>query len=279
MKQAKPPVVNSKTETGKTTAPAGSRAGRKKRATESNPVEPARLTWPMVAVIGLILAGLVGLTILLSLQPGQKIERSDMEGAVATALVNTGLTPPPTFVPGSEFGVDFVIFGIKDYVPVIPNEKINFMIINKRQKSLFISNCDGVILQRFLGTDSTDKKQTDNFDNWRSVAPGGFPYCGPASGREARQIAPGVTADASFKFDTKSTRPFSGENWNIPGTYRLFIQYYLTCPNNTLKVAECIDKGVAESDYFKIVAPTYVSPNATSSAGPTAPAPSPTSKP
>jgi hypothetical protein len=257
MKQTKPPATKPEPSKSQKQGYANnSRPNRAGRAPEPPAPPPVQFTWQMKMLAGLALVVLVGLVVILAIQPTTKPERRDLEGAVSTALVNTGITPPPTFVPGSDFGVSFVIFGIKDYIPSLPNEAINLVIINRRAKSLYVSNCDGVILQRFLGTDPKDKTQAANMDNWKSVAPGGYAFCGPASGRQGIQIEPGVSADASFKFDKKITRPFTGESWDIPGTYRLLVQYYLTCPDNTLKIDDCIDKGVSESDYFKIVAPT-----------------------
>jgi len=261
MKQTKPPAIKPGPNKGqKPSYPNNPPSKRNVRVAEPPPPEPVKLTWQMKVLAGLALAVLVGLVVILAVQPTTKPERQDLEGAVSTALVNTGITPPPTFVPGSEFGVSFVIFGIKDYIPALPNEAINFVIINRRAKSLYVSNCDGVLLQRFVGTNPKDKTQAANEDNWESIAPGGYAFCGPASGRQGIQIEPGVSADASFKFDKKVTRPFEGEDWNVPGTYRLLVQYYLTCPSNTLKIDDCLDKGVSESDYFKIIAPPTGTP-------------------
>ncbi len=269
MKQAKPPVSKPGPDKGKKPIPSGpptkpkvAQPGRPFQP-EPEEVAPLHFTWQMKVLGGLGLALLIGLVVILALQPNDRVEREDLNGSIITALANTGFTPPPTYVPGSEFGVSFVIFGIKDYIPALPNEQIRFVIINRRQKSLYVSNCDGVILQRFTGTDPKDKTQATNFDNWESIAPGGYRFCGPVSGRDARRIEPGVSADAAFKFDTKSTRPYAGKSWDVPGYYRLFVQYYLTCPDSTLKVDDCLDKHIDYSDSFRIIAPTSGTPLAT----------------
>lgn len=225
---------------------------------------------------GIALGVVVALFILLAVQPQDHPDRQDQNNALGTALAATGVTPPPTIIPGSDFGVDLVVYGIKDYVPVIPGEKITFYINNKREKSLYVSNCDGTILQRFKGTDLKDKAQYQNLDNWENIAPGGAASCGPV-GKQSVQIPPGANADASFPFDTKKTRPYQGQDWNIPGNYRLFIQYYLLCPSGSEFIADCTDKHITWSDSFKIVAPQYIT--VTAGATPASPAATPTPTP
>ncbi len=286
MKQTRPPAEKTPPKSAKPVAHSAqpkNQSGKPNRGknppapTPPNPGSGLQLTWQMKVLAGLGLAVMVGLVVILALQPTQKPDKAELQQAVSTALGNTGFTPPPTFEPGSEFGVSLVIFSIKDYIPALPDEKVTFSIINRRQKSLYVSNCDGIVLQRFLGSDSKDKKQAQNFDNWESIAPGGFRFCGPLSGREARRIEPGVSADASFTFSTKVTRPYNGKSWDTPGTYRLLVQYSLTCPNASTKIADCLDPGLAESEYFKIVAPVFDTPAA--SLGPALPAPTSTAAP
>ncbi len=224
------------------------------------PRQPLTLQTKLLA--GLVFLLLGGLVILLAVQPQSRPDRAQLDTSLATALAATGFTPGPTRIPGSDFGVDMVIYGIKDYIPALPDEKVNFVIINKREKSLFVSNCDGVILQRFVGGNINDKQQAESLDNWESIAPAGFPFCGPELGRESRQIPPGARADASFKFDMKATRPYKDKNWETPGAYRLLVQYYLLCPSGSNKIADCQDKHLAYSDFFRIIAPVYVSPEA-----------------
>jgi hypothetical protein len=224
----------------------------------------------------LALAVVIALVVLLSVQPQDSLDLRDQNNALATAMSATGVTPPPTIVPGSDFGVDLVIYGIKDYSPVIPGEKVTFYINNKREKSLYVSNCDGTILQRFTGTDVTDKAQAGDINNWENVAPGGYPFCGPV-GRQPVQVPPGANADASFPFDTSKTRPYNGEDWNIPGTYRLFLTYYLLCPSGGQSIDDCTDRHYSWSDNFRIVAPQYNTPQA--SVAPASPVASPTPTP
>ncbi len=261
MKRIRPPVLppqkaptRPKARTGPGQSPT---PGRK-----PPPVAPAAELKVAVSLQQKLLAGLAlvvvaGLFVILAVQPQTKPDRLDQNNALGTALAATGVTPPPTIIPGSDFGVDLVIYGIKDYVPVIPNEKITFFINNKREKSLYVSNCDGTILQRFKGTNVADKTQTQILDNWVNIAPGGYSACGPV-GHKSVRIPPGANADASFPFDLKLTRPYKGEDWNIPGNYRLFIQYYLLCPAGSDQIEDCSDRHVTWSDAFRILAPQYV---------------------
>ncbi len=238
------------------------RAGRKNAPVDQAAPPQRGISLQQKALAGLALVVIVVLFVLLAIQPQGAPDSRDQNDALATALAATGFTAGPTIVPGSDFGVDLVIYGIKDYVPVIPGEKVTFYINNKREKSLYVSNCDGTVLQRFNGSDVTDKTQTADLNNWVNVAPGGYPSCGPVTGRQAVQIPPGANADASFPFDTKKTRPYPGEDWNIPGNYRIFIQYYLLCPSGGQTIDDCSDRHNSWSDTFKIVAPQYTTPQA-----------------
>jgi hypothetical protein len=222
------------------------------------PPKPA-ITLQQKLLAGLALVVIIALFLLLAIQPQGGPDRRDQNNALGTALAATGVTPPPTIVPGSDFGVDLVIYGIKDYVPVVPNEKVTFYINNKREKSLYVSNCDGTILQRFIGTDITDKTQAADTNNWIDIAPGGYPNCGPV-GQQPVQIPPGANADASFPFDTTKTRPYPGEDWNIPGNYRIFIQYYLLCPSGGQSIADCTDRHYTWSDTSVSLLPSTLPP-------------------
>jgi hypothetical protein len=292
MKQPRPPVLppekgpaRPKAKTGSSQATANRKTAKPDRkgskgSIEEPAVEPKiPLTFQQKILAGLALAVVAGLFIILALQPQTKPDRLDQTNALGTALASTGYTPPPTIIPGSDFGVDLVIYSIKDYVPIVPNEKITFFINNKREKSLYVSNCDGTILQRFKGTDVKDKTQTQNQDNWENIAPGGYKYCGPVVGHQSVRIPPGANADASFPFDFKQTRPYQGQDWNIPGDYRLFIQYYLLCPAGSDQIEDCTDRHITWSDSFRIVAPQYVTVTAGPGTAPLSPAASPTPTP
>jgi hypothetical protein len=276
-----PPRPKAKPGAGKNGGvPLASATGRPGRKTafleQAEPPKPG-ITLQQKLLAGLALLVIVVLFVLLAIQPQGAADRRDQDNALATALAATGFTAGPTIVPGSDFGVDLVIYGIKDYIPVVPGEKVTFYINNKREKSLYVSNCDGTVLQRFNGNDVTDKTQTADLNNWINVAPGGYPSCGPVTGRQAVQIPPGANADASFPFDTKKTRPYPGEDWNIPGNYRIFIQYYLLCPSGGQTIDDCSDRHYSWSDTFKIVAPQYTTPQA--SVTPASPVASPTPTP
>lgn len=218
---------------------------------------PLVITLQQKILAGLVLVVLFGAVIFLFLQPNDRTSKEELDKALGTAVASSGFTPPPSLEPGSELGITLVIFGLRDYIPQRSEEQINFVIVNQRFKSVYVSQCDGILLQRFLGTDFKDKKQTQDLANWESIAPGNIAYCGPA-GAQAVQVEPGQRADASFKFDRKvrgGTRPFEGKSWDVPGIYRLLVQFYLTCPNNSVMAADCIDKHYGESDYFRLVKP------------------------
>lgn len=286
MKQTRPPVLPpQKAPTRpKAKTPGGHPPGQSPNTKPGRKGQPvAQVVEPKITIslqqkllAGLALVVVVALFVILAVQPQAKPDRLDQNNALGTALAATGVTPPPTIIPGSDFGVDLVVYGIKDYIPVVPNEKITFFINNKREKSLYVSNCDGTILQRFKGTDLTDKTQTQNLDNWENVAPGGYSSCGPV-GHQSVRIPPGANADASFPFDLKKTRPYQGQDWNIPGNYRLFIQYYLLCPAGSDLITDCTDRHITWSDGFRIVAPQYITVPATTA--PASPAASPTPTP
>ncbi len=239
-----------------TKSPRPGPARSKPKIQPARPTEAPLITWPMLVIVGLALLVLLGVAIAGTiLIPKATTERPVQNDAIETALAATGFTPPPSPQPGTDFQIDVVILGKRDYTPAYPGEQINLVLINSRQKSFFVSECDGVILQRFTGGDPKDKVQQVDNKNWHSVAPGGFKYCGPVSGRDAKQVEPGVKADASFKFDIKQTRPFKGESWDIPGLYRLLVTYYLNCPDASLKASDCLDQHSYSSDTFNIVAP------------------------
>lgn len=278
MKQTKPPVIPPN-KTKKPGSPPVAAKGRKGAVAEPEP-KPA-FTLQMKILTGLAIVVIVGALVALLSQPQERIDQDDQRRALETAVASTGFVPPPTPRPGSDFGISIGILGAKEYyVPALPDEKVSLVIANTRQRSFWVSNCDGVLLQRFSGTDSNDKNQTGKAENWETIAPGGFPFCGPVTGRVARQVGPGVRADATFKFDLRATRPFPNKNWDVPGTYRLLVVYYLRCPSTSDKIVDCEEKNSAESDYFKIVSPQSL-PNFTPGAattltpGPTV-APTPT---
>lgn len=274
----KTPPVRSKTAAngGKPGAfpPASAAAGKRGLVGSPTPPKPG-VTMQQKVLVGLVLVVAAALVVLLALQPQGNIDRRDQNSALGTALAATGVTPPPTIIPGSDFGVDLVIYGIKDYVPVVPGEKVTFYINNKREKSLYVSNCDGTILQRFIGSDINNKDQVADVNNWTNVAPGGYPNCGPI-GQQPVQIPPSANADASFPFDTTKTRPYQGQDWNIPGNYRIFIQYFLLCPSGGQSINDCTDRHYSWSDSFRIVAPQYVTPQAGVTAASPVASPTPT---
>lgn len=230
----------------------------KMRRFEDDPEDvPIQLTLQQKFLAGLVLFVLFIAVVFLFLQSNKPVSKEDLTAALNQSISSTGFTPPPSPLPGSELGISLVILGLRDYIPQRSGEQINFVIANQRFKSVFVSRCDGVILQRFIGTNSKDKSQTSDLSNWESIAPGGAPYCGPA-GAEGIQVPPGQRADASFIFDRKvrgSTRVYEGKSWDVPGTYRLMVQFYLNCPENSMFATDCIDKRYGESDYFKIVEP------------------------
>ena len=281
MKQTKsePPVSPKNRSTAKTT-PAVTKTGSKPAPTVTTTTtrrsaEAPLLTKPMIALIGgalLVLAAvIIAGFVLIQKDYG---DSRDKANALGTALAATGYNPPSTPVPGSDLEIDVVIGNLRDFTPLFPGEQVNLYLINPRDKSFYVSNCDGVVLQRFTGTDATNKTQEATDTNWHTVAPGGFKFCGPATGRQAIQVSPGDRADASFKFDRSQTRPFTGESWDIPGTYRLLVTYYLQCPDATLQVSDCLDQHTQPSDNFKIVAPPagYTpgpTPKPTATPGPT----------
>jgi hypothetical protein len=221
---------------------------------------PVKLTLQQKFLAGLVLVALAAIVGFLLFQPTRYYDKNDSNEALQTAVAASGFKAPPTPVPGTDISIDFIIYGKRDYIPAQSGETINFVIANKRFRSIYVSQCDGVVLQRFTGTDINDKKQVEGFTNWESIAPGGMPYCGPA-GAEAVQVGPGDRADAAFKFDRTqrgATLPYEGKDWNVPGDYRLLVQYYLNCPQNSRKAADCIDKQFYESEYFKIVSPSSI---------------------
>ncbi|HEX2914108.1 MAG TPA: hypothetical protein VH186_25110 [Chloroflexia bacterium] len=283
MSKTKPPTLNKNFQKSNRPPTPGRPNGRKPQRELSPEPDKKSSAWnwqkQVLAVLGAVV--LVSVLVILLSQPQDRTDRRVLDNAVGTAVASTGFTPPPTIVPGSDFGILLTIFGKKDYLPSRPDEKVQLVISNTRQKSFFISNCDGVVLQRFLGTDPNDTSQTGKMENWDTIAPGGFPFCGPATGRQSRQVEPGVNADATFKFDMKVTRPFNGKSWDVPGTYRLLVTYYLLCPNSSLSIDDCEDKHLAESDYFRIIAVADQPPVPTASANKPIPtiAPTVTSKP
>jgi hypothetical protein len=243
------------------------------QAEEDSP--PVKLTIQQKLLAGLVLIALAGIVGVLLFQPTRYYDKNDSSEALQTAVAASGFKNPPTAPPGSDISIDFIIYGKRDYIPSKSGETINFVIANKRFRSIYVSQCDGIVLQRFMGTNIKDKKQVEGFDNWESIAPGGMPYCGPA-GAEAVQVGPGDKADAAFKFDRTqrgATLPYNGKDWNVPGDYRLLVQYYMNCPQNSRKAADCIDKQYYESEYFKIVSPDSIivgTPDATIQTAPTA---------
>lgn len=251
MKQSKSPTLPpNKTNKAVKAAP---------KASLPLPVEEASgwqtFGWPL-KLLG-TLALMVGFVVLVTVlwPPEQRQDRAQLERARGTALASTGFTPPPTAVPGSAFGVDLALFGARNYAPALQGEKITFIIVNTRQTSLYVSNCDGILLQRFVGTGNPQEpKQMNNQDNWETIAPGGFRNCGPLSGGgQARRVEPGAKADASFDF--KSTQPYPNKSWDTPGAYRLLMVYYMRCPSSSDKIADCLDKNSAPSNPFQFVDP------------------------
>lgn len=266
MKQTRPPVLppdKAQPSTKSKAAVAKPSTGRKAASPNRKVAEPVAepkvtLSLQQKVLGGLALAVVLGLFIILALQPQTRLDRLDQNYALGTALAATGVTPPPTIIPGSDFGVDLVVYSIKDYIPVVPNEKITFFINNKREKSLYVSKCDGTILQQFIGTNLKDKAQFLDLNNWVNIAPGGYGFCVPNGGHQSVRIPPGANADASFPFNLKQTRPYQGQDWNIPGDYRLLIQYYLLCPAGSQFIQDCTDRHYSWSNSFRIVAPQYV---------------------
>src|SRR5947208_497878 len=106
--------------------PPYARTGRKAPPVEPEEEVKASISLQQKLLAGLALVVVIALFIILAAQPQDRPDRRDQNNALGTALAATGVTPPPTIIPGSDFGVDLVVYGIKDYIPVIPGEKITF---------------------------------------------------------------------------------------------------------------------------------------------------------
>ena len=167
----------------------------------------------------------------------------DRAGEINRALAATGFTPVPTINPTIKakeaLGFSIVIFGIRDYYPDRPGEKITVNLLNERATSIYTSQICGMQLQRAVGNPNDNK--------WDSIAYGR--PC-PPNDTKAYRLNPGTAVDISFEFD--KTRPLEGKTWWIPGTYRLLLNYFLRCPDAYDTISYCEDQYFAQSDWFQI---------------------------
>jgi len=164
----------------------------------------------------------------------------DRRAEIEKAVAYTGFTPLPTVDPviraREAFGFSFVIYGIRDYYPTRPGEKITVNLLNERETSFFVSNLCTMLLQR----------QLDN-TTWEDIA---FGRPCPPNNTQAFQLYPHTAIEANFVF--KDTKPLAGKSWLVEGTYRLLLIYYLRCPDAYNTINYCENKQLAESNYFQL---------------------------
>lgn len=179
-----------------------------------------------------------------------------VQNDVKTAMVITNATPAPTFPPGQDFGLSLVILGPLVYYPANPGERVKVNIVNTNAKSFFVSNCDGLVLQRKDG------------DKWLDIAPG---RACPPQGGNPFQIGPfSDPIEADFIFNHHTTYTYTGQSWDVPGTYRLYLTYYLACPPGSQWAKDCIDVHHYDSNEFEVKAGTTIKQDPTVSVSPKA---------
>ncbi len=117
---------------------------------------------------------------------------------------------------------------------VSPPAMIQFYVINAGMTTVYISSCEGQVLQRKEGED------------WINIA--SARHCG--SQPSPIPLAAGAQNNLSFEFAKAATYP--GQDFNIPGTYRFLLQYALSCPPSRGVYASCIDRRWQTSTEFQL---------------------------
>lgn len=176
----------------------------------------------------------------------------DRVAEIDRALKATGYTPLPTINPTIKakeaLGFSIVIFGIRDYYPDRPGEKVTVNLLNERETSVYMSQICQFILQRAIGDPKANQ--------WEDIA-----YNRPCPPNDTRtfRLNPGTAIDTSLEFD--KTRPLQGKSWYVPGTYRLLLTYYLRCPDAYNTISYCEDRYSAQSDWFQIKIDPGITPS------------------
>ncbi len=165
--------------------------------------------------------------------------RAEIEKAIAFsgAPVVPTLNPTQIAIRDREaLGFSIVILGTRDFYPDRKNETIPVVVINERETSIFLSQLCNSMLQRQIG----EKR-------WDDIA---FGRPCPPSDTQAYQVFPHTQVRVPFEFG--KTRPLKDKSWQIPGTYRILLTYFLRCPDAFSGISFCENQSLAQTDPFQI---------------------------
>jgi hypothetical protein len=170
---------------------------------------------------------------------GDEPARGDKSQYIQDAInaVNGGTPlPMPTVDPTVVVNLQlFILNGDKFYTrQVSPVPKVDLRVLNIGRTTVFISSCEGAVLQR---------KENNAWINIASVRP-----CGtkPAP----LPMNPGLDYNLSFEFLKAAVYP--NQNFYVDGTYRLAVPYSLACPGSMDDYSKCIDRHWQPSTEFEL---------------------------
>ena len=155
----------------------------------------------------------------------------------AVNAVNGGTPLPiPTLDPNRVLDLKLVLVGGPLYYTrqVSPAPQVQLFVINAGLSTVYISSCEGTILQR---------KESDVWINIASAR-----HCGS----QPNKIPMTANGQFNLSFEFLKAALYPGQSFYIPGTYRLVVSYSLICPPARNDYAACIDRYWQPSTEFQL---------------------------
>jgi hypothetical protein len=190
---------------------------------------------------------LLSLTVLLAACSGQNTDPNAQLTSIAISKEVTGIQPFPTVNPETIVGFTFVIGATEFYPQLVRGEVISAQLFNKGLTTVYISSCEGIILQQLQAR------------QWIDIAT--VRRCGSQPQKLA--VPSGSEQDVSFEFKKAyplSKKPFP--QWLTFGKHRLIFLFSSDCPRAINEFSECLNKQYYPSvefdlkDYTTLITPT-----------------------
>jgi hypothetical protein len=186
--------------------------------------------------IYLILALAMSVTFLLSAcddAPEQGNKSQYVQDAVNAVNGGTPI-PVPTVDPQQIINLQLFL-GQVDYTrQKDPAPKVVLFVLNTGRTTIYISSCEGTILQR------------NENSTWLNIA--AARPCGTKP--QPLELKPGLEYNLSFEFLKAS--PYRGQSFYVDGKYRLVVNFATACPLANADYSQCINRNWVASSEFDL---------------------------
>jgi hypothetical protein len=194
-------------------------------------------------IVGFLLALVLGGLVLAACgddpAPGPKDQY--VQGAINAVNGGTPL-PFPTVDPAKILDLKLILFNADKPIYTMQIDPktgrrvtvIQFFVLNTGLTTVYISSCEGTVLQR---------KEGESWVNVASVRP---------CGSQPQAIAMEAGGQFNLSLELAKAKTYPNQNFDIPGSYRLVVNFSPTCPPARNDFASCLDKIWQASTEFRL---------------------------